>query len=508
MGDADSADPTPGGHALEASTATHTASNPYESDPAKVPKDDPFLTKSPNYGRYLPQPDDFTPDPRYTGFGDPSNLEYWKGILAKCDETTRIRGSGPGKREIHAIGGMIIKFKPCAAETSDSGTCLFDENEREAMVSASDALGEGIQIPSIYFIGRVGDVDLLVQSRIPGVTLEVAWPYLSAEQKEGLKHKTRGILQSLISISPPSSEDITEPAYIYADCANARHQRRLQQLEYDLLFMDDNSEDFGFTHNDMIPSKIIVNNDQIVGIIGWNKSGWFGWERAKNVHRQVRAPEFASISRGLDFENFWTDLYDIEIDRPRRTVKTEPLLPSLEKVPASTSAETEHPTPKKIADLKRGSTSRASSSERSSPSAPNKPTGGANKRANAATAKKLDKKGSATRKPAAKKRRTNTLDQDSKDATLTAARRSGTPASSRASRTPAPVPKSAVEEDEVDEEGDDAEDEDDGIFCICRKPDNHEWMIGCDGGCEDWFHSTCVKINRADADLIDKYICE
>lgn len=495
MGDADL--PT-GGHPPEAGTATHTASNPYESDPARVPKDDPFLAKSPNYGRYLPRDDDIFPEPRYTGFGDPSNVEYWKGILEKCDETTRIRDSGPGKREVHAMGGMIIKFKPCAAETSESGTCLFDENEREAMVAVSEALGERVHIPSIYFIGRVGDKDLLVQKRIPGVTLEVAWPYLSAKQKEGFKEQTRSVLQSLISISPPSSEEITESAYIYADCANARHQRRLQQLEYDLLFMDDSSEDFGFMHNDMVPSKIIVNEDQIVGIVGWNKSGWFGWERAKNVHRQVRVPDFGSSGffRGSDFESVWADLYDIDIDRPSRTVKTEPSLPSLEKVPA------EHPTPKKIADLKRGSISRASSSERSSPSAPSKPAAGANKRTNTSTAKK----GTATRKPAAKKRKTSTLDQDSKDATPSAVRRSNTPASSRASRTPAPVPKSAVEEDEVEEEGE--EDGDDGIFCICRKPDNHTWMIGCDGGCEDWFHGSCVKINRADADLIDKYICE
>jgi len=54
------------------------------------------------------------------------------------------------------------------------------------------------------------------------------------------------------------------------------------------------------------------------------------------------------------------------------------------------------------------------------------------------------------------------------------------------------------------------EDDDDGneIFCICRRPDNHTWMIGCDGGCEDWFHGKCVNIDPRDAELIDKYICQ
>ena len=52
-----------------------------------------------------------------------------------------------------------------------------------------------------------------------------------------------------------------------------------------------------------------------------------------------------------------------------------------------------------------------------------------------------------------------------------------------------------------------SEDEDGEVYCICRKPDNHQWMIGCDGPCEDWFHGKCVNLQRDDEDLLDKYIC-
>ncbi|KIX02031.1 uncharacterized protein Z518_07970 [Rhinocladiella mackenziei CBS 650.93] len=49
---------------------------------------------------------------------------------------------------------------------------------------------------------------------------------------------------------------------------------------------------------------------------------------------------------------------------------------------------------------------------------------------------------------------------------------------------------------------------DDGeVFCICRKGDNHTWMIACDGGCDEWFHGNCVNIRERDGELIDKYIC-
>ena len=55
-----------------------------------------------------------------------------------------------------------------------------------------------------------------------------------------------------------------------------------------------------------------------------------------------------------------------------------------------------------------------------------------------------------------------------------------------------------------------AEEEEDGleVYCICRKPDNHEWMIGCDWGCDDWFHGTCVGFNKELAPLVDMYCCE
>ena len=56
------------------------------------------------------------------------------------------------------------------------------------------------------------------------------------------------------------------------------------------------------------------------------------------------------------------------------------------------------------------------------------------------------------------------------------------------------------------DEGSDASD-DKATYCICRKPDNHQFMIGCDGGCDDWFHGTCVKVASEDEDLIDKFIC-
>ena len=40
-------------------------------------------------------------------------------------------------------------------------------------------------------------------------------------------------------------------------------------------------------------------------------------------------------------------------------------------------------------------------------------------------------------------------------------------------------PKESFQEEAPEEE----------LYCICRKPfDEKRFMIGCDGGCEQWFH--------------------
>ena len=129
---------------------------------------------------------------------------------------------------------------------------------------------------------------------------------------------------------------------------------------------------------------------------------------------------------------------------------------------------------------------------------------------------KVEKKGtaSAIRKPAAKKRK---LDIESTEGTPFS-QRSGTPASGRASKTPAPRNRKqnsatpmrsspAAPTKDAATSLDEDVDDDSEVFCICRKPDDHTWMIACDGGCDDWFHGRCVYVDQQDEGLIDKFIC-
>ena len=48
---------------------------------------------------------------------------------------------------------------------------------------------------------------------------------------------------------------------------------------------------------------------------------------------------------------------------------------------------------------------------------------------------------------------------------------------------------------------------DNGPYCLCRGPDDHRWMIGCDV-CEDWFHGECVQLDKETGEkLVERFVC-
>jgi COMPASS component SPP1 len=87
-----------------------------------------------------------------------------------------------------------------------------------------------------------------------------------------------------------------------------------------------------------------------------------------------------------------------------------------------------------------------------------------------------------------------------------AKRKSGAAVAKQGKKSTSPTPDDFAsaegEEDDVTDESDP-----NAVFCICRKGDNHTWMIACDGGCDEWFHGKCINMKQEVEVLIDKYIC-
>lgn len=44
------------------------------------------------------------------------------------------------------------------------------------------------------------------------------------------------------------------------------------------------------------------------------------------------------------------------------------------------------------------------------------------------------------------------------------------------------------------------------VYCLCRKPDDGNFMIQCDR-CEEWYHGKCVDVSPSEGEAMDKYYC-
>ncbi|KAG9947309.1 hypothetical protein KCU85_g5778, partial [Aureobasidium melanogenum] len=190
--------------------------------------------------------------------------------------------------------------------------------------------------------------------------------------------------------------------------------------------------------------------------------------------------------------------------------------PSYTREEATTSQIRQAPEHSTIASLKHEHSSRTQSplressvpvpsTEMSAPTAPSAPPKRSHKKKGVAAAAVTKRNTTAPAKRSHKKK--------------VAASSTGTPAQS------SPAPRSVLASSparsspdvdgngDQDMSGDDGEEEEGGaisdtdLYCICRKPDTGTFMIGCDGGCDDWFHGKCVNISEKWKTLIDKYIC-
>ncbi|KAI1303326.1 kinase-like domain-containing protein [Xylaria venustula] len=289
--------------------------NPYESDPKKIPTADLYWD-IPSYGRYLARPDDFRVHRQYVGSSTEESLKYWASVLDRCDESVRIYPADEEGRDVFALGSVIVKsshlHKPREPDAVDY--TYADANEVQAIALARGVLGD-VKVPEIYFNGKITDLPIIIQERIPGVGLNVAWPYLSSKQKAAFKQQARQILRRLHAIKPTAGQHQGHQ-HVVPD-PNILTSRRINPLEKDILFgTPRNDTDVGFMHNDFTTSNCIVDNDKIVGIIDWEMAGFFGWSTAAKIHRRIRTPQRehfvnANLSEETLYDMMlWNDLYD------------------------------------------------------------------------------------------------------------------------------------------------------------------------------------------------------
>lgn len=137
-------------------------------------------------------------------------------------------------------------------------------------------------VPEILTASQIRGRQVLIQERLPGVSLSVAWAYLSKSQKHSFKEQARAILLQLHTIKPNDRSQVRSHV---VKGPNTLSNGRINPLEAEIAFSDTNTDpDLSFMHNDFTQSNCIVDNDRIVGHIDWDMAGFFGWKTAAEVH--------------------------------------------------------------------------------------------------------------------------------------------------------------------------------------------------------------------------------
>ncbi|KAK3690232.1 hypothetical protein B0T22DRAFT_491514 [Podospora appendiculata] len=290
--------------------------NPFVSNPDDIPATDKYADV-PFYGRYFPRPDDFRVDFQHVNSQSADSLQYWGSVVDLCNESVRIYPADEGGRDVFALGSIIVKSSHLHmigdTQHTEIDYSYADANEVQAIGIAKSALRD-VSVPDIYFAGKINGRQVLIQERLPGVGLTVAWPYLSRDQKESFKQQARKILRQLHTVKPTDGRQarshVIQDPFILSN-------GRIHPLEGDILFSNTNTDpDMSFMHNDFTESNCIVNNDKIVGLVDWEMAGFFGWKTAGEVHRRIRTPQrehFANANLSeerLQDIMFWNDLYD------------------------------------------------------------------------------------------------------------------------------------------------------------------------------------------------------
>ncbi|KAJ6031689.1 hypothetical protein N7540_002421 [Penicillium herquei] len=290
--------------------------NPYETDPAKIPATD-LYADVPLYGRYYPKPEDFRVDLHHVNSQTSESLKYWSSVVNLCTEQNQTYPAETGGRDVFALGSVIVKSSHLHALEDRScpeiDFSYADANETQAIALANPVL-HGLKVPEIYFSGNINGRQVLIQERLQGIALCVAWPYLNQEQKPSFKEQSRKIIHQLHTIKP--SPKLQSRSHIVPD-PNILTNGRINPLEGDILLTPiEDDTDLGFMHNDFTQSNCIVDKDIIVGLVDWEMAGFFGWKTAGEIHRRIRCPQREHfVNANLSEERlqdimFWNDLYD------------------------------------------------------------------------------------------------------------------------------------------------------------------------------------------------------
>lgn len=148
-----------------------------------------------------------------------------------------------------------------------------------------------VPVPRVRNYYRTADFEHLIMDKMPGTTLEMAWPMLSAEEQESVAdqvvafiHQLRKLQSSDIQAALLQRQPLRTGLRTATDFCRERVRDYLWNKRI-AAFVDDRSAAVGdqpnvFTHGDLDWGNIMVAEGQVCGIIDLESSGFFPpyWE--------------------------------------------------------------------------------------------------------------------------------------------------------------------------------------------------------------------------------------
>ncbi|PMB73316.1 hypothetical protein BM221_000737 [Beauveria bassiana] len=240
----------------------------------------------------------------------------WKPKKADGSDARKAEEVEPGTK-ILLLGLMrkVVLLEP--SNTVVKSGRYLDPNEADGLKVANEA---NIPSPRLHNVIRQPRQLEISMDYVPGQTLEELWPNMSTDEKKSAATQLREIIEQMQAIEPP-------PNYI-GRCSGTGVRDTRGRFTYDGPVCKDEAEfneylisslfskipsvlrtafrdhlqtdhRIVFTHGDLAPRNIIMQDGKISGIIDWEDSGWYPeyWELVKFLEHPAQGDwkEYAEL---------------------------------------------------------------------------------------------------------------------------------------------------------------------------------------------------------------------
>lgn len=269
--------------------------------------------------------------------------EFEECLLQQYDDTTIVH--------------YILESKPSQASSRvfflspNLVAKQYSRGEEEAAISAMECAGQlKIRVPSIHRVVKRNDDIYVISERVRGRTLEDAWIHLSWLRTLLLAFQLRRYIRRMRSLSSTTAGSLFDgmcrsvwlddyyglPPHASPEAITDFNQfwlnfvppsQRKNKKSSNMTFASKHHSPLIFTHQDLAPRNIIVDEKSRIWLLDWDCSGWypryFEYVSMQNFHTpsswgwldKLRWKLFSWISVGL----FSKEQGELELTRMRFT---------------------------------------------------------------------------------------------------------------------------------------------------------------------------------------------